>query len=113
MDKKVEEIRNQLTQEGFNINGEGANFVVNDNIEICILSRKEEYVIELPKQKTESKFYYFILHSAGLGTIWLLREDELIKVRDIGLDERDTSGYIVKHFDRLNKPALSLEEYKG
>ena len=84
--------------------------------EIQILSRSEEYHIDLQvptKQDQENVFYYFILFSAGIGKYWVLRSDELIALRDIGLDTRESSPYLVSNYDRLKTPHLSLEEYKN
>lgn len=83
-------------------------------IEICLLSRTEEYNIEIkvPIIVSENHFYYYILYSPGMNKIWLFRHDELIALRKIGLDERDTSPYLIKDFSRLLIPELRLEEFK-
>ncbi len=86
-------------------------------IEIQVLSRTEEYntEISIPITIDESKghFCYFILHSPGMGKMWLLRADELFKLRSEGMDARDTSPNLVKNFDRLKFPELTLQEYKN
>ena len=80
-------------------------------IEIQVLSRTEEYntEISIPITIDESKghFCYFILHSPGMGKMWLLRADELFKLRS-----EDTSPNLVNNFDRLKFPELTLKEYK-
>jgi len=128
--RMVEYIKGLLIKENFNVfsavtDDQGSDLIVRNikennspqYIEIQILSRTEEYNMEIaiPIKVDESKghFCYFILHSAGLDKLWLLRADELLKCRAEGLDARDTSPNLVNNFDRLKFPELTLQEYKN
>ncbi|MGL4394315.1 MAG: hypothetical protein ACRCS8_03730 [Brevinema sp.] len=117
-----------LLNEGYHVfqapvKGEGADLIVRNinedqtpsYIELQVLSRREEYVnpIAVPvKPDQKNHFAYFILYSSGMQKIWLLSAEELISLREEGLDDRDTSPYLVKNFDRLKSPELSLSEFK-
>ncbi|MGL4562044.1 MAG: hypothetical protein ACRCV0_07155 [Brevinema sp.] len=105
------------------IKGKGSDIIIRrvlddatiQYIEIQILSRQEEYEQSINlsiKPNNKTVFCYFILYSQGMNKLWLLRDDELFKLRDIGLDERDTGPYLVRNFDRLNFPELLVEEFK-
>ena len=127
--RMVEYLKGLLIQQNFNVfsastSDQSCNVIIRNikenNIpqymEIQILSRTEEYnnelVIPVDTDISKGYFCYFILYSPGMGKMWLLRSDELIKLRSAGLDARDTSPYLVKNFDRLKFPELTLAEYK-
>ncbi|MGL4367026.1 MAG: hypothetical protein ACRCTQ_01915 [Brevinemataceae bacterium] len=121
-------IKAMLVKEGFCVftplvEDQGCDLIIKnvlDNgicqfIQIRILSRVEEYniIIDEPAVEENNHFYYYILHSVGINKCWLLRADELIKLRSQGLDDRDTGPYLVKHFQRLTMPDLTLEQFKN
>ncbi|MGL4676311.1 MAG: hypothetical protein ACRCWI_01425 [Brevinema sp.] len=120
-------IQGMLSRENFNLyiaptNDQGSSFIIRNiladkrpqYIEVQCLSRTEEYKINIEIPITiHNHFYFFILYSPGMGKIWLLREDELIHLRNKGLDQRDTSPYLVTSFERLKNPELRLEEFKN
>lgn len=128
--RMAEYIKGLLLKENFNVfsattDDTSCNLIVrnikeNDTpqyIEIQILSRTEEYNAEISilvkVEESKGHFCYFILHSPGMDKLWLLSADELLKLRAEGLDARDTSPYLVKNFDRLKFPELTLQEYKN
>ena len=128
--RMVEYIKGLLLKENFNVfsaatNDASCDLIVRNikeddipqYIEVQILSRTEEYNTEIvvPVTVDESKghFCYFILHSPGMGKLWLLSIDELLKLRAEGMDARDTSPNLVKNFDRLKFPELTLKEFKN
>jgi len=126
-DRMKKNIISILTMEGFNIfetktSDTGSDIIIrtiykNSPIytEVQILSRTQEYVnpLIIPTWTiTENNEYYFILYSLGMNKYWLLKSDELIKLRKEGLDTRDTSPYLVKNFKRLEFPKLYLKEFK-
>ena len=128
--RMVEYIKGLLLKENFNVfsavtDDASCDLIVrnikeNDTpqyIEIQILSRTEEYnteiTIPVPVDESKGHFCYFILHSPGMGKLWLMSFDELLKLRTEGLDDRDTSPNMVKNFDRLKFPELTLHEYKN
>ena len=128
--RMVEYIKGLLLKENFNVfsaatDDTSCDLIVRNikengtpqYIEIQILSRTEEYNIEIaipvPVDESKGHFCYFILHSPGIGKLWLLRADELLNLRAEDLDTRDTSPNMVKNFDRLKFPELTLQGYKN
>lgn len=122
------QIKGMLARENFDVfeaqsNDQGATLIIRNiledstpqYIEVCMLSRTVEYEIEIctPIKTSENVYYYYILHSPGMGKMWLLRDNELEKLRGDGMDARDSSPYLVKNFARLKTPQLNLEEFKG
>lgn len=120
-------IKGMLLRENFNVfdalsNDQEATLIIrnitDDNtpqyIEVRILSRTVEYEINIhtPIKKSENVYYYYILHSPGMGRIWVLRDDELEQLRHEGMDARDSTPFLVKDFSRFKTPQLSIEEFK-
>ncbi len=97
------EIKEKLISEGFSVEGAGlTDYTIEPNIEIRVMSRTEEHNAEsLPPQSTDKEHYYFILHSAGMNKLWLFSNSELEACR--AMDERDSSPYLVKNFEKLKQ----------